>query len=356
MLKGYARICGGNRITLKKCILFVLLASTLFCTAGCGVERVHSLTYSVFPYLPDTGYYREIIENRWAEIHPDIQLIRADWDCYEDSAPSGIDVIMFDAVMRDKIIDAGWIQPIAPDNVLGAEDIFSFALEGLTVDDRLYGIPVFLCGNFLIYDQDCEALARAEHITDIEDMSEILVVNSDNPENRHQYIIEEQADTLGMANPSAHDSDKDSVLLIDRLAIEDHKQDDDAQVVAAYDSGKGQGYIGFSESMRLLDDRAGKTAIKSISFSNRENVRRLYADAAAVTAEVHGERLEKCLELLNVMAEAEVLTELSGQGGAPQYLMLARRTPYQDLAGRFPKYAQLKELADNEENHIILTP
>jgi hypothetical protein len=29
-----------------------------------------------------------------------------DWDCYEDGAPSGIDVIMFDAVMQDKIIDA----------------------------------------------------------------------------------------------------------------------------------------------------------------------------------------------------------------------------------------------------------
>ena len=32
------------------------------------------------------------------------------------------------------------------EDVWEAEDIFPFALEGLTVDGRLYGIPVFLCG------------------------------------------------------------------------------------------------------------------------------------------------------------------------------------------------------------------
>ncbi len=306
--------------------------------------------------MPDAGYYQELIEDRWDEIHPDIQLIRADWDCYEDGAPEGIDVIMFDAVMLDKIIDAGWIQPIEPDKVLEAEDIFSFALEGLTVDDKLYGIPVFLCGNFLIYDQDCEALAGAEHITDFTDMSEILVVNSDNPANRHQYIIETQADTLGIANPSIADNVPGSLLLLDRLAIDAHKQDDDMQVAMAYDSGIGQGYICFSESMRLLENRADKTGIKSISFSDRENIHRVYADAAAVTVDVHGQRYEKCLELLNVMAEKDVLTALSVQGGSPQYLMLARKSPYQDLARQFPKYAQIEELASNEKNHIILTP
>ena len=75
----------------------------------------------------------------------------------------------------------------------------------------------------------------------------------------------------------------------------------------------------------------------------------VYADAAAVTSEVHGQRYEKCLELLNVMVEADVLTALSVQGGAPQYLMLARKPPYQDLAKRFPKYAQIEEPAGNEK-------
>ena len=102
------------------------------------------------------------------------------------------------------------------------------------------------------------------------------------------------------------------------------------------------GYIGFSESMRLLTERKDKTRMKSVSFSDQENISRLYVDVAAVTAGVEGERYEKCLELMNVMAEAEVLTALSVQEGDPQYLMLARKTPYADLAGQFPLYGQMK--------------
>ncbi len=64
--------------------------------------------------------------------------------CYSDGAPEGIDVIMFDAVLRDKFIDSGWIQPMDANDVSEIENIFPFALEGLTVNGRLYGIPTFL--------------------------------------------------------------------------------------------------------------------------------------------------------------------------------------------------------------------
>ena len=341
---------------LKRSFTAIILLIMVLFSSACSEKRIDTLTYSVFPYLPDVDYYQEIIENRWAEIEPDIKLIRAEWNCYSDAAPEGIDVLMFDAVMRNKLIDSGWIQPIDPNKVERIDDLFPFALDGLTVNNKLYGIPVFLCGNFLIYDQDSETLVMAEHITDLADMSEILVVNSELSENRTQYIIETLADTLGEANPSIDDSAEVCMRPIDCLAIDGHKHDDNIQVAMAYDSGIGQGYIGFSESMRLLKQRGNKTRIKSISFSDRENLLRLYVDAVAVTSETKGQRYEKCLELMNVMAEADVLTTLSLQEQIPQYLMLARRTPYQNLSNRFPLYTQLEELASDGKNHIILTP
>ena len=85
---------------------------------------------------------------------------------------------------------------------------------------------------------------------------------------------------------------------------------------------------------------AAVLAILLISFSGRDNLPRLYADAA-VTSGVEGEKLEKCLELMNVMAGAEVLTELSVRNGRPQYLLLARKTPHLRLAPQFPTYAWL---------------
>ena len=35
-------------------------------------------------------------------------------------------------------------------------------------------------------------------------------------------------------------------------------------------------------------------------------------------------------------------------------LMLARKTPYQNLANQFPLYKQLEELASDKKNHTIL--
>ena len=161
---------------MKKYIAAIVLFLTVF-IATCGYNRVDTLTYAVYPYIPDAEYYQEIIERRWAEIEPNIKLVRAEWNCYYDGVPDGIDVIMYDAVMRDALIEDGWIRPIDPGKVQNAEDIFSFALEDLTVNGKLYGVPVFLCGNFLIYDMGSTELAEAEHLTDFRDESELLVIN-----------------------------------------------------------------------------------------------------------------------------------------------------------------------------------
>ena len=229
-------------------------------------------------------------------------------------------------------------------------------LEGLTAEGELYGIPVFLCGNFLIWDEDCEALAAAEHITDLAEMSGILLINSGVPDLRHQYSLEAAADALGDPNPDADDGQEEILLLPDRLAVREHLEDDDTQVALAYDSGIGQGYIGYSESLRLLKNRGAQTQIRSISFSDRENVLRLYADAAAVTTRVQGERYEKCLELINLMADADVLTALSVREGSSDCLLLARKSPYEALSAEYGIYDRLEELAGNEGNHVILVP
>ena len=78
---------------LKRSFAIIILFSIILCAVACGEEHVESLTYAVFPYMSDIGYYQEIIENRWAELEPDIRLERAEWDCYSDGIPEGIDVI-----------------------------------------------------------------------------------------------------------------------------------------------------------------------------------------------------------------------------------------------------------------------
>ena len=252
---------GKRALSLITVIVLLLTALSTSCSAEAEVD---TLTYAVFPYLPDSGYYQELIEKRWAEIEPDIRLIRAEWDSYQDGEPAGIDVIMYDAVVRDKLIREGWIQPIDAASVQQPEDIFPYALESLTVDGRLYGIPVFLCGNFLIYDRSCDILAKAEHITDLDGESELLVISLEDPHNMEQFMYEILVDVLGDLTPSSFSGAEDILTLLDQLAIDEYKGDSFTQLAAVYDAGIGSGYLSFSESMLLLNDRISQTDIKSI--------------------------------------------------------------------------------------------
>ena len=340
---------------MRKHLAIIILLFTVFLTS-CSKNDVDKLTYAVYPYLPDTEYYQELIEQRWAEIEPEIELVRAEWDCYDDTQPDGIDVFMYDAVMQETLIEKGWIQPIDSNKIQNLDDVFPFALEGLTVDGKLYGIPVFLCGNFLIYDLDCDEIANAAHLTDLNNESELLVINSKTPLNRSQYIHEILADRLKEANPSAMGDEEDLMSLIDKLAVDAHEEDDDTQVALTYNSGVGKGYIGFSESMRFLSDRISRTGIKTISFSENDDLPRVYADAVAVNSKVKGPRYEKCMELISVYMEADVLSSLSVQNDAPQYFLITRKQPYASLIEKFPIYEQLEKLASDENNKVILGP
>ena len=62
-------------------IAFTIIAALmmLICAVSLAEEGVDALTYAVFSYLPDAGYYQELIEQRWAEAEPGIRLIRTDW-------------------------------------------------------------------------------------------------------------------------------------------------------------------------------------------------------------------------------------------------------------------------------------
>ena len=101
-------------------------------------------------------------------------------------------------------------------------------------------------------------------------------------------------------------------------------------------------------------------AVKCDKGSGKENdvsaLARLYVDTAAINSSAKGLRFEKCVELMNVIAEADVLTAFSVQNGAAQYLLLARKTPCQALREQFPLYAELEKLASNNQNHEILGP
>ena len=79
-------------------------------------------------------------------------------------------------------------------------------------------------------------------------------------------MIEVIADATGEANPSVDSGAEDAMTLIDRLAIDAHEHDNDAQVTMAYDSGIGYRFIVFRRTLfcscgTVRMDQGGATGI-----------------------------------------------------------------------------------------------
>ena len=91
--------------------LIILLAAVILLTAAVMVffrapsEKGKTITYSMYPYLPDTAYCAEVLEEEWAKVHPDVKLEYVPYNCYHDGKPEGVDVVMYDSMLERMFMD-----------------------------------------------------------------------------------------------------------------------------------------------------------------------------------------------------------------------------------------------------------
>ena len=138
-----------------------------------------------------------------------------------------------------------------------------------------------------------------------------------------------------------------------QLAVKGHEKNLPEDVARAYDARKGMGCINYSEIMRFMENRIEDTDIKAISFGKADNMPRVYADGVAIASGIQGAKYDKCMELLNVMSEADIALKLSVVDNKPQYILLPIISPYGDIARRYPIYGKLKALVTDSRNHVI---
>src|ERR1700737_3019103 len=122
------------------------------------------LRISLFPYVPDQGLIKKVIEKRWLALHPDVSLKFVDgdsFDSYKQDPPDDLDVFEFDGIGLEYYARNNWITPLAQDEVNEAEDILDFAWKGSMVDGRIYAIPRLACTYVLIYRKSDKEVAEA---------------------------------------------------------------------------------------------------------------------------------------------------------------------------------------------------
>jgi thiamine pyridinylase len=186
---------GGAAMRILVRLLFPVL---LLALSGCSTVQAQlspsvaesqprrTLRASLYPYIPDAGGAYLAIEEAFERANPSIDLqihlLSAE---YYDHTPGrrsilndDADVYEIDSVFLADFIEAEKIVPLGPDFEDLAPTLVPFARAIATDKGQLYGMPHWLCGNFLIYRSGDAAI---EGVRTLADLERVLHANSAEP-------------------------------------------------------------------------------------------------------------------------------------------------------------------------------
>ena len=132
--------------------------------------------------------------------------------------------------------------------------------------------------------------------------------------------------------------------------------DDPYGQAALFARGVGRAYIGFIESMSNMGDYANEVDLRLFSMATAKNVPVFYADLAGVNAHVAKDKRDLAFDLVNVITGTDVLVAAlapSDSKSVPQYLLVGRKSVYDQLAAEYPLYATLKQLVETPDAHVM---
>jgi thiamine pyridinylase len=139
------------------------------------------LRAAMYPYIPLKASVYWKVESAFEEEFPAINLKYVDlgYDYYGGELEQAlqnalIDVAEVDTILLEKLASEGLITPLDESSLLPAPEAFlEFSLEAARFNGDLYGVPHWICGNFLFYDLDdpeawrfetCDTLLELEMI------------------------------------------------------------------------------------------------------------------------------------------------------------------------------------------------
>lgn len=331
-----------------------------------------SLSVAIYPYIPDIDLFADVLTRQWAQLEPDVKLNFVEWDCYATPEPTQIDVVMYDALFTSFLAEKGHIQPIAAEDLLESEGILDFAVEGAYHDGQLYGVPYLVCSDFLVYRTEDTEMAAVQNMKQLHDL--MMARKQQNPDDglaikydshypyyyldalidfSGNYTVYEEAPDTTTPDPQVYARLCEiRECLPANVSLEDLMKD--SRRCRLFSSGACSAYYGYSEDMSRMDEVQDEISVRTLSFSETENIQLFYADIASMGAHVQDpEKQELCLRLMNLIGSEEFQQELCFGTEDVQYMLPARKAAYVQAQEQYPLYGQLYTLVTDENNRII---
>lgn len=245
---------------------FLLFAQSAF--SGERNEFVTTLKVALYPYVPDRQTLFYVIEEMFEAENPGVNLELVDdenllWDYYSGGLQkTEADVYEVDTILLADLIRAGKISPTD----IPIDGNLPEAVTAVTRGDKIYGVPHWVCGNFLFYrkgDSEIEsAKTWAELAETLSKRKESLFIDFKGKSTLGEWYLTALSEIHGFkkAQEMALNSEELDKSVLDKLkevlqsCPAGYCRSDDLHDIAGYYArsfiaGHASAYVGYSESI-----------------------------------------------------------------------------------------------------------
>jgi len=166
-------------------LFFLLSALLLSMLAICFVPDEptpprRKLCVALYPFIPEKAELYWKLEREFMDNNPaiDLRYVETGANYYGSEPAKGlkagrVDIAEVDTVMLPDLVADGLVSEL-PKTYLPKDTYFPVAEKAASIDDKIYGVPHWVCGNFLFYRKDDPKRRRFEDIQSLGDLERII--------------------------------------------------------------------------------------------------------------------------------------------------------------------------------------
>lgn len=282
------------------------------------------------------------LEERFRRTGHSRPILFREYDSYKELPGTDGDLYTYDAVVLSALVDKGFLRALP--KAVTYDHVFPWIMDKTRVRQRNYGVPFMLCSNALICRQKEDLHAR--NIMELHEnvaipMRSMLMfyfvqaVIENQSLKKSFHVMEHLLDLIGGRDSLAASGmgDYDG---INRFNREECRY-----------------LLSFTED--LADLKKDDYAVYFANFSDNETRKRplFLADFISVGKHIQKEKLQDCLDLIQILISEQFVYETCVPDGRLEYLLPADRHVFQRLAEYDSLYKSLYSQVDSEENGIL---
>ncbi|MDO5436540.1 MAG: hypothetical protein Q4G19_09245 [Clostridia bacterium] len=340
---------------------------TLCAVFPCRASEADKQPITVALYmLPQKAHFQEVVETKWAELHPDIPLeITFPEHPYHDPSFLSADVFAYDTDMLTYVAEKGAAMELSPEDLPVYNDLIGFVRDGIAYEGKYYAIPFAICNSCMLCDRTDLALSNARTFREaaeliLEDPSGGCMAIDFFGDIAYHFMHVFYSVNGSDAVPDLYNVDDETAeTLLDMALLEKAYKETAGEVPKSqkkraehYDTGLVRALYCYSEDSAKLMTRTDPS-IRFFGYGSENDGRPFYCDAVSVNADIEDPgRRALCLELANMIAGEEVFRDYICVDGACLNVLPASETLFLSLADEYAVYRAVWDAICDGENFI----